>query len=475
MSDAADKIAASALGVEVDRHGSHARFAYRLARRYGGRLINIHGVGWHVWDGNRWKLDVHEAAATRAVLETLRAAWPEMAEMENKERAALTRDIRSCETATGAAGVLALAGRLEPLSATVDRVDADPYAFNTPGGTYDLLNPERGPRPPDPADLITKLAGAAPLPTPRPAFDAFMEHILPDPEIRAFVQRLLGSALCGKVRDHVLPIFKGEGANGKSTLENVIRAVFGEYGINVDSKLLMTQRFDGIPTEKMDLMGVRLVYAHETAQGRELDAAGVKALTGGDPIHARRMRQDPVEFMPSHTLVMVTNHLPRVPADDPALWRRLLVVPFDVVIPEKHWDLELPDKLVLELSGIAQWLLDGYRRYAEIGLCRPMSVSVATNRYQVESDALGRFIDEQCVVQGDGGAPLCAPAGELYGAYAEWCRLNREEALPAKEFRPAMERRGFTWKRSMQARIYQGIMLRQTKDQYGRAIPDQRL
>ncbi|MFI0861771.1 phage/plasmid primase, P4 family [Streptomyces smyrnaeus] len=447
----ADEIAARA-GVPVERHGGQLRFAERLVARYRGRLLYVHGIGWHVWDGCRWALD-KDGAAVRAVAETLKAAFPELSGLDEESRKSLLRDIGKCESASGTDGVLRLASCLEEVAVAADRMNPDPFLFNTPGGTYDLRTGTL--RPADPEDLITKVSGADPS-GDAPNFMAFIARVLPDKEVREFVQRLLGSALSGVVRDHLLPIFNGEGANGKSTLENAVREAVGEYGINIDPKMLLTQRFDAHTTERMDLMGARLVFAHETNKGRELDAAVVKALTGGDAIRARRMRQDPVEFTPTHTLVMVTNHLPNVSADDPALWRRLVVVPFDVVIPEAERDTSLADVLRLELGGITAWLLEGYRKYEMEGPNPPASVQLATDDYKSSADALGRFIEEHCEV----GQCLTEMSSAISKGYREWCLAAGEPTMPDKDLKIAMERRGFEWARTNTGRIYRGVAVK---------------
>jgi putative DNA primase/helicase len=451
MSRESDEIAARA-GVPVERHGGQLRFAERLVARHRGRLLYVHGIGWHEWDGCRWST-VRDGAAERAVMDTMKAALHEAADMDDQDRKRLHDDVRRCESATGVRGVLTLAACMEPFAVSADAMNPDPFLFNTQGGTYDLRTGTL--RPADPADLITKVSGAKPM-GEAPTFMAFIEKVLPVPEVRAFVQRLLGSSLSGVVREHVLPIFNGEGANGKSTLENAVRDAFGEYGINIDPKMLLTQRFDAHTTERMDLMGARLVFAHETNKGRELDAAVIKALTGGDAIRARRMRQDPIEFKPAHTLVMVTNHLPTVSADDPALWRRLLVVPFGVVIPAAERDPHLPDALRLELGGITAWLLEGYRQYAEEGLNPPESVQLATQDYRSSADALGRFIEEHCNI----GPQLTEASSVIFQRFKTWATAMGEPVMSDKDFKVAMERRGHEWAKTSAARIYRGVALK---------------
>jgi putative DNA primase/helicase len=200
-----------------------------------------------------------------------------------------------------------------------------------------------------------------------------LARVLPDAEVRGFLQRLAGIGLLGAVVEHVLGILTGVGANGKSVLDKAIRYAFGDYACTAEPDLFM-HRDGGHPTGEMDLRGVRWVVVSETDKDRRLAEATMKRLTGGDTIRARRMRQDFVEFTPSHTPLLITNHLPNVSGDDAAIWRRLRVVPFGVVIPEKEQDNELDARLQLEADGILAWAVAGYRDYLERGLDEPATV-----------------------------------------------------------------------------------------------------
>jgi hypothetical protein len=123
----------------------------------------------------------------------------------------------------------------------------------------------------------------------------------------------------------------------------------------------------------------------------------VKRLTGGDKITARRMHEDFWDFDPSHSIVMHTNHKPVVRGTDEGIWRRLRLVPFDVVIPEDERDGKLPDQLALGVDGILAWLVDGYRQWQDRGLAEPEQVRTATDAFRGESDMLGLFLDERCM------------------------------------------------------------------------------
>ena len=399
----------------------------------------MHGVGWHRWDGARWEKDLN-GAATRAAADTLKAALRDLADLDREAQKELLADVHKCESASGLEGVLKLAGNLLPLAVSVDQLDADPYLFNTTSGTLDLRSGKV--RRHDPADLLTKVAGCGYDPSATSElFDTFLAEVLPNAEVRAFTARVFGHALVGRVVEHLLPILTGTGANGKSTLLDVVASAFGDYAIAAEPDLLV-DRGSVHTTGQADLLGVRLAVCSETDAGRRLAAATVKRLTGGDKIRARRMRQDNIEFNPSHSVVMVTNHKPQVAGDDPALWRRLRIVPFDVTISKP--DSTLPQRLALELPAVLAWIVRGHEDWHRRGLSEPEAVTAATASYRADSDALGRFLDERCHVS----QFATVKARELFGAWSAWCHGNGEEVGTEKSLAEQMTLRGFEKRKS---------------------------
>lgn len=435
----------------TEQHRGQLRMAERLARRYAGKLLHAHGIGWHYWDGARWAPD-RDGAATRAVVAIAKAALHEAAEMgKGQARDDLYSDVKRIESAAGIKGTLEIAGSLRPLAAAADRLDADPFLFNTATGTLDLRTGQV--RPHDPADLITKVAGCGLDPHAHgPVFTKFLTEILPDEQVRGFVQRLFGYTLLGQVREHVLPIFTGVGKNGKSTLLDVVSDALGDYAISAEPDLLV-DKGSSHPTGQADLLGARLAVCSETDKGRRLAAATVKRLTGGDKVRARRMRQDFFEFDPSHTIIMVTNHKPVVSGDDPAMWRRIIVVPFDVVVDTP--DPRLPERLALELPAVLAWAYEGYRAYEQHGLDAPEKVQQRTDAFRSESDTLGRFLDEKTL----SATQAYVPARELFTAWSHWCHDSGEDAGTEKAFAEAMALRGFAKKKTARGMVYRGVGL----------------
>lgn len=413
-------------------HSGQVRIAYRLAARYADRLLHVHGIGWFWWDGMRWAVD-DTGRAQRAVLDVLKRALA--ASLDDK---VLRRDVQRCESAAGIAGVLTVAAALPAFAASVRDLDADPHLLNHASGTLDLRTFQTHPH--SPADRLTKVCRGAYRPDAESTtWEAFLTRVLPDADVRAFLQRYVGVGLRGDVVEHKLVIGTGTGANGKSVFDGAIRNALGDYAITAEPDLFM-HRDNAHPTGEMDLRGVRLVTVSESERDRRLAEATVKRLTGGDTIRARRMRQDFIEFAPSHTAFLITNHLPRVSGDDAAIWRRLRVVPFDVVIPESEQNGQLGVQLELEADAVLTWTVAGYRDYVGRGLDEPASVLKATDAYQFTSDAVRRFVDDACVTT---SGALKATTAQLHVAWEKWRVTDGAEPMSQAAFGQALTRLGY--------------------------------
>lgn len=412
-------------------HRGQIRIAYRLASAYSDRLMHVHGLGWFSYDGTRWCEDI-QGEAKRAVYDVLRRALSES--LDDKH---LREDVRKCESAAGVSGVLDLAAALEEFAFTVADLDSNPYLLNVANGTLNLRTMElRGHAP---ADRITKVTRAAYTPGGvSPDWERFLAQVLPDETVREFLRRYVGVGLCGRVLEHVLAILTGTGRNGKGVFYGAVEHALGDYATVAEPDLFM-HRENAHPTGEMDLLGVRWVVVSESDKGRKLAEATVKRLTGGDRIRARRMRQDFVEFAPSHTAALVTNHLPKVSGDDPALWARLRVVPFEVIVPKDQQDKKLGEKLELAADAVLGWAIQGWAEYTRDGLAEPPAVVAATDSYHADADALGRFIAECCSTT----PALSAHAGQLFDAWAKWAAEEGAEPGSKKGFGEALDKRGF--------------------------------
>ena len=253
-----------------------------------------------------------------------------------------------------------------------------------------------------------------------------------------FIQRAFGYSATGLVRDQCLFFCWGSGANGKSTLLSIIHAVLGEYARTSAPSLLMATKHDAHPTEIADLLGARLVSAIETEQDRRLAEVKVKWLTGGDRLKGRFMRQDFFEFEATHKFWLAGNHKPVVTGTDPAIWRRIHLIPFVVNLKETLQDnlvFDFAATLTDEFPGILAWIVEGALAWHTDGLKPPSIVSAATAAYRQEMDAVGQWIEECC----ERAANARTPFKLLYNAYVEDLKAD---AFSKRAFAQELDRLG---------------------------------
>lgn len=428
-------------------------YARRLIYVYGGQLRYVPAWrSWLVWDGRRWTRD-GTGQASRWMKVIARQLTTEALTIEDSDKRRAAMNIaRKAESNASVKGALALACTESEVVVSPDQLDADPFLLNCRNGTLDLHTLTV--RAHDPADLITKLTGASYDPDAKGSeFTRFLERVQPKQEMRDYLARLLGHGLEGRVTEHLLPILHGAGRNGKGTLTSAVIAALGEYADAADPDLLTARTFDAHPTSTADLFGLRLAVLHETDRGRRLAEATVKRLTGGDRIKARRMREDFWHFDPSHTFLMLTNHKPIISGTDVAIWARLRLVPWDVVIPPEERDLKLADKLALELDAVLSWLVGGYKEWREQGLGDPDDVVTATENYRGESDAIGRFLRDCCMDHGQ------VRSSDLFDAWQKWCIGENEDAGSQTMFSTELTNRGYDKKPTNAGKFWQGVGL----------------
>lgn len=431
----------------------------RLRARHGHDLLYVRHQGWHVWDGRRWD----------------RTSGDDQAQLKAQQTAAKIRDearlirCRDAERATalekhaqrsGAGGaVTSMVTHARPyLTVGAEAMDIRPDLLACANGTLELGRGEIRRRGPRREDRITRLAPVAYEPAAEaPLFRAFISEILPDREVREFVQRWLGYCVTGYAHEQVLVIFYGQGANGKSTLLDVIRHVLGDYALVLSFASLLAddRRRGGDATPDLArLAGARLVTASEPELGRAFSEAVIKTLTGEGRILARHLHREFFEFEPQFKLVLSCNNKPTVRGNDEGTWRRVLLVPFTQTIPPERRDKRLVAKLIAEAPGVLAWLIEGARWYLADGLTVPEAVRMATAEYRDESDPMGDFL-RSWVVQ----VPEAqVPAAKLHLAYEAWCADQMVQPVSKRRFGRKMGDRGFS-KLKNSSVIYTGIAL----------------
>jgi putative DNA primase/helicase len=435
---------------------SDEELALRFAERHGGELRYVAAWGrWLRWDGTRWLFD-----DTLYAYDLSRRICREVAAGCNKAKVA-----NAIAAAKTVAAIERLAKADRRHAATVDQWDADIWLCNTPGGVIDLHTGEVRPHRPD--DYMTRITGVtADARCPTPIWRAFLERVTAgDTELIAFMQRLAGYALTGATSEHALAFLYGTGANGKSTFLNAVTGCAGDYHRAAPIETFTASNSDRHPTDLAGLRGARLVTAIETEEGRRWAESKIKALTGGDRIAARFMRQDFFEYVPQFKLIIAGNHKPGLRSVDEAIRRRFHLIPFTITIPSEERDHDLEHKLRAEWPGILDWMIRGCLEWQRIGLAAPKAVTDATAAYLEAQDAIAAWMDDQC--ERDPNAWERSAA--LFANWKAWAERSGEPPGDIKRFRDRIEARGLEGRREPGTgqRGYQGIkLLRREEDEW---------
>lgn len=339
-------------------------------------------------------------------------------------------------------------------------LDQDPYLLCTPGGTLDLREGESSLRPNQPGDLITRQTSLAPSSEGMDVWLAALEVIFQgNRELIGYVQRICGLAAIGKVMVEALIIAYGDGANGKSTFWNTIARVLGSYASSINAEVLIAGKKNSAKNDMAETRGRRLLIAAETEEGKRLSTASAKQLASTDKIAAEKKFKDPFSFTPSHSLVLYTNHLPKVGAMDHGIWRRLIVVPFEAKI-EGNRDVKNYGDVLFEQAGgaVLAWIIEGARLiHAEnYQLTPPACVVEATEAYRESNNWFAHFLDDTC----DVGPDLEQPSGELYQAYRAWALATGEYVRSTRDFYTALEHAGYQRRRTNRGWQLRGLALK---------------
>jgi P4 family phage/plasmid primase-like protien len=340
-------------------------------------------------------------------------------------------EVKSLLSNVKISNVLGRASRYQEIHVQRTQLDQHPRLWNAGNCVIDLETGQI--REHDPALMLTTGSDVPYAPdATAPRFDEFFADILPDAEVRAFLLRLFGVAMFGEVRGNaqIFPVLIGEGRNGKGALVRIMEKLFGRHAVKVSASALLERKFEAHSQEVIKLRGKRLATAEETTQNARWDTARIKSWTGGDTLVGRFMQQNDEEFVPSHTLLMSTNHRPNVSMDESAFWMRYREVPFTVSVEGREDPTLEPHIIGSELPGVLNHLLAGARDYLSRGLEAPAAVLVATEEARAETNRLAIFAEEMLVVTNDDRDRV--PHAEMRERADKWWTQNvRNEPLPS--------------------------------------------
>lgn len=399
---------------------------------------------WLVWDGRRWKQD-ETLEVRKAADETVRAFAQVAVTMEDTDkRTVWLKEAAKNEALAKRKAMIEGAQHLLPI--TADILDVNPWLLNCDNGTIDLQTGELLKHSPE--NYLTKLAPVEYNPAAEcPRFDQFLQEIFPkadgsgaDDELIRFVQKVAGYALTGVTNEQILCIAHGGGGNGKGTLLDLWAEIMGDYATPTPMGTLLASRNSGdinSLSALAALRGARLVVASESQEGQKLNEPLVKALTGEDEIAARFLHGNLFRYKPQFLLMMLTNHKPRVKADDEAMWRRIRVLPFVSKFEGVNKDGNLRDKLRKEKAGILRWMVEGCLLWQKEGLQQPEAVKIATGEHRAENDSFAEWLEERCIVDAD-CKEFTTKAREDYQRF-----INMRGSINPKVFTKLLRANGF--------------------------------
>jgi putative DNA primase/helicase len=365
------------------------------------------------------------------------------------------------ESVHGIRATLEVAKNLRGIATQATDFDRDPFLLTVRNGTLELRSGQL--RPPCSEDLITRATRIMYDPEAQcPRWLQFLGEIFSmDVDLIDFIQRAVGYSLTGDTREQCLFILYGNGANGKSTFLEIVRMLLGPHATTTPFATFMVQRNVGAPRNDLAaLVGARLVLASEAGQDAGFDEAVVKQVTGQDMISSRFLYGEFFEYKPQFKIWLATNYKPVIRGGEDAIWRRLRLIPFNEQFKGARKDSLLLDKLRAELPGILAWAVRGCLDWRMNGLGIPPIVNSATTEYRDESDQVGRFVSEQCLI----GERFTVSGKNLYQAYVHFCQQQGERYLANNLFAAQIAKRGFEKKRTGKGNLYSGLGLRPEGD-----------
>ena len=402
---------------------------------------------WYLWDGKRWKQDKQ-----RQLLQ-LTTEFVQLAAkcaIENGEPDVARRIL----TFLSAQKLENIEKLVQPkLAIGLTDFDTKPMQLCVGNGVIDLETGKL--MSPTPSMHHSKMAGVqheAGATCPR--FMQFLADIFPDDmELVAYVQKVAGYLLTGSTKEQCLFMLLGGGANGKSTLVNLLTDLLGDYAANTAASTLMASNSNQYGDDLIRLAGARLITSSETEHGQRFAEAKIKSFTGGDKVTGRPLYGSWVEFVPVGKIVLTTNNRPEIRGSDDGIWRRIREVPFNRQFKEAEQDRELMTALRQELPGILNWVIEGCLLWQAEGLNAPASVAASITAYRSEMDTVAGFIEDEC----HQGPSQRSSVASLYEQYASWCKAQDKHPRTKVQFGTALKSQGYAQVRDSTGRYWRGL------------------
>lgn len=408
---------------------------------YGPFLRRVSGQGWYFWDSQKWCN--YEKGLVRSLV-TCMSRHLERVASESSDRHVLDGHAKF-ENFHYQKELAHLIESEHSLIITPSDLDSHEYLVNVANGVLDLSGPAPVLRPHHPKYLLTKMCPVPYIPdTKADRWEQFMLEVANGhPELVPYIQRVLGYALTGSIREQCFFFLYGVGANGKSTFLDTIKKVLGDYVTKAPVETFLRRGPDRHSQDLAALSGSRIVCSSETPGTKSFDESILKVLTGDEEFSARRLFQNQQTFPITFKLFFAGNHPPKFTHVDAALERRLQTIPFESVFGRDRLDPDLPKKLQAEFPGILAWIVRGFVEWRAHGLCPPPVVVSASKNCLASQNTVATFVEEHCEFQ-----PECeVPLKDLHDLYKSVCDEMDRPAKSSKELAEYFRGRGLETRR----------------------------
>ena len=413
---------------------------------------------WFIWSGKHWKVDKKQLMYQKAE-KAIDLLYKPFRQLPIQDQGKLITHIKTSKNTGKIKSMLEYATSLPAISTLQNELDTDDFLLNCNNGTLNLKTKKLQEH--SKTDLITKLVRYDYNPNAKcPLWEQSLKHIfLDDMDLIKWFQKYLGYSITGSTSEQCFCLLYGDGANGKSTVLNIINDIFSDYHARVQTETLMDTERKGsnASPDIARLAGTRIVTAVESKQSRALAEGLIKQLTGDDEITARHLNRENFEFKPKFKLFLAVNHLPTIKGQDFGIWRRIKEVPFNARFEGKNDDKQLKYKLKLEYEGILNWIVEGCYLWQNEGLGTCQTIQETTNRYKCDQDNLSDFKFDCCLI----GNNFTIGSSKLYEAYRDYeTTRGNMRTMSQKNFANYLNEGGFKTKHNRDGNYFIGITLK---------------
>jgi len=446
-------------GTKTTRPLSELGNARRLYDIYRDTIKYVYEIkSFLVWRDDCWTWDI-DTACVRGCAAKLPAVIYREGGSYLRDAEAFAEWSRKSQKERTIKAAVSLFQDIEQVRMSVGLVDSDPFIVGANKGKHVVELKTGCFRPAKKDDFVTKSLAVDFLGESKKAtrWLSFLSEIFEkDEELIDWLKRWCGYLLTGSVREQVFVFGYGLGSNGKSVFSSILQFILNDYSRAIPKEVFVANKktAGSASPDLAALMGARLGVGSETEDGEALAESGIKQMTGGEKIPARKLYCDPFEFMPQFKLMIIGNHRPIIKGTDEGIWRRVRMVPFRKAFEKDEIDYELTAKLKLEAPHIVAWMVEGCLDWQVKGLSAiPAAIKDATESYRAEQDLVGDWISEKCTT----GANEEATIGDLYASYKGWCLDNGVRPAISKSLGRKLGDRGFASKRSNGVTTWRGL------------------